>query len=158
MSFWGEKIQQQLPPQPAQPPAPERAVAPGAWWQQGEPVPARQQAVPFQQAAHAYAPAEAEVVGSVERCPRCGSEDYATIVVDTSSGGATPLLAQSGGRVKQCFTCRYPAVNATGSMVSKGSSAVIPSGKVSSLRVRQAGDPGQGSWGDNSWDNAVLIV
>lgn len=142
---------------PPQAPAP-KAVAPGAWWQRGtqHEQPAGTIA---QQPAHdptGYHPAQAQGQDSISQCPRCGSGNYAHMPVDLSMGGSSAgaLLAQSGGKVKRCFDCRYPNLNASGDVV-RGAKGAVHTTDARALKVRQ-GNIGGVSLG-SIMNNAVNI-
>jgi hypothetical protein len=172
--FWEEKIQQVTPP-PA-PAQPRNTVAPGAWWQQGtEHVQAPQAVAPQQQyqqagvpaqpgqAQYEYAPELAESIAATDRCPRCGSDEYAAVPVDLSFGGASyggaALLAETQGKLKKCFDCRYPQMDASGEIVKGKGISAVQAEKTTSLRVRQGAAAKQGSTTLGTlFDNAPLIV
>ena len=163
MSFWADKILQQAtpPPAPVQQPS---TVAPGTWWQQGtqhqrpvEQYP-QQQPQPVQQQPQSYAPVTAQVLSAVDNCPRCNSPEYAEITVDTTYGGARPELIAQGGKVKQCFDCRYPWPNASGEII-KGHGTPVKATSTSTKNVRQVGNPQMGSATLGTlFDGAVLIT
>jgi hypothetical protein len=171
MSFWADKIAESAPPPP--PPQPRNAVAPGAWWQQGTQHEQPAQAVaqqqyqpagqPVQQAQeYVYAPDTAAHLEATDNCPRCGSEEYAAVPVDLSFGGASyggaALLAETAGKLKKCFDCRYPQINATGDII-KGKGIASKPENMTNLRVRQGAGARQGSTTSATlFDNAVLVV
>lgn len=171
--FWEDKIQETAPP-PA-PARPRNAVAPGAWWQQGtqheQPPQAVAQPQQYQQAGQPvqqpqtgeYAPDTAESVSATDNCPRCGSAEYAAVQVDLSFGGASyggaALLAETGGKIKKCFDCRYPQINASGEIVKGKGISAVKADKTTSLRVRQGAGAKDGSTTLGTlFDNAPLIV
>lgn len=173
--FWEDKIQESAPP-PA-PAQPRNAVAPGAWWQQGtqhEQPPAQQYqqaqqpqhqpaGQPAQPQTGAYAPDTAESVTATDNCPRCGSAEYAAVQVDLSFGGASyggaALLAETGGKIKKCFDCRYPQMNASGEIVKGKGISAVKADKTTNLRVRQGAGAKDGSTTLGTlFDNAPLIV
>lgn len=171
MSFWGDRIAETRPTPPA--PRTPQAVAPGAWWQQGTQHEQPQQAVapvpppgyaadpvPYQ-SPQGYAPETAQHLRGEDLCPRCDSPEFAEIKVNTEFGGARPELAAMGGKIKQCFSCRYPWPDASGEIDGGRGMGGLSSANVSNVdskRVRHFGNPRAGSWNSSSWENAPLIT
>jgi hypothetical protein len=151
--FWAAKIRSEMPA-PLPPPT-VSTVAPGSWWQgtdgDGLQPDEVQQTVPQQ-----YLPAEAQSTTHTERCPRCGSADYAEFAMDVSMGGTIP--PQLGAVTKRCFECRYPAYNPSGDVI-RGKGITPSSSDMAYRNVRQSGDPRNGSWGGAAtFDSATKIL
>lgn len=150
MSWWAEKIAG------SRPPAPRAPQSQTAWWQPprmpssglSEPPGA-----PASPSPSDYAPdASGYVQAALERCPRCGSDEYVEILVDATYGGR-------GGKTKRCFECRYPGIDPSGEVI-RGRGGVRAKGtKLEHRNVRQAGDASAGSWaGQATWDAAQVIA
>jgi hypothetical protein len=148
VSFWSDKIRAEMP---VPPPVQSLAVAPGAWWRDEETPPHQPPTV-----AQDYVPAEAESLRHTERCPRCGSAEYAEFAMDASVGGTIPPML--GATTKRCFECRYPAYNPSGEIIrSKGITVAATDADYHS--VRQLGNPRRGSWqGSATFDSATKIL
>jgi hypothetical protein len=155
MSFWADKISQLRPPPPPQVQQPQPVAPKRAWWGT---IPSQQQPQnPVALASVAgYAPLEATVTqADIETCPRCGSDDYASLNPLPNAGGQ-PL----GGRTKQCFDCRYPAPDATGDLVKTGFGGNVKdvqtlAPKFASGPRQMAANPRIGSWALVSTGEAI---
>lgn len=160
MSFWADKIAQQGPGLPQPGVVTYARSAPGRWWQAGteheQPVQLPGGARPEPQVpVRDYAPQEAQSIGHVDRCPRCGSRDYAEFAPDLSMGGRAMPGIHS---IKQCFECRYPGVDASGDVIKTRGGGAVNAETVATMKVRQQGNPRVGSWGGaHTFDNAPNI-
>lgn len=89
-----------------QAPQPQAPASSRPWWDQSAPVtprpPADYQPVPQEQ------PTQAPSARVQDRCPECGSKDYAPIGKGVGPGGTFQAW--------RCFDCGYPVDNSTRGM------------------------------------------
>jgi hypothetical protein len=143
MSYWDR-----VRPQPV-----ARPPAHGPWYQP-QPVqqPRQYQRPQLPQRPAEYAPATAQSITETDRCPRCGSANYASVIPDASMGGPS-------GKVARCFDCRYPGIDASGDIIRGGLISASNVQSTTTHKVRAVGNPRIGSWGGSAtWDSAPLVV
>lgn len=104
--FWARKLAQQQPPAPPQQSAPASSRA---WWDTSAPVtPQGPTQAQYQQEAPPQTKAASARV--TDRCPSCGSKDYAPIGRGVGPGG--------GFQAWRCFDCGYPVEQQFSGMAS----------------------------------------
>lgn len=144
MGFWEKQFADEAPQQPA--PTPQ-TVAPGGWWQtekqrweQAHSSHTQQQVQQMPTGVPAQAPQPPSE--EWENCPRCRGPNY--ILMPSEAGGDF-----RNSRIKWCYDCRYPGVDASGTVTTKSVNRTRGKGRV-------YGTPGVGAWAGSAGEAAVI--